>query len=207
MSKEQLSQVAQNVAEFLGIVLIAAISVFFNRIKKALQEKKARKFDLVINKSARTQALLSEIRALVDASRIKLFQLHNGEYFLSGESSMKCSMTHFYVKTGIAVPNHTQSQNIPTSHFANLFKCMRDNGYCHFQSPLTEGMDDHIDPAFRRMMSLNGARQAVIVPLLKKKDIWLGFIVVSWMDSDTEITEEMKQHILDYAQQITDQLG
>lgn len=197
----QLGQFLKSIADILGLVLLASTTLFFNRIKKYLQDRQARKFDLSINKSAKIQALLSEVRAVVDSDSVKLFQLHNGEYFLSGESSMKLSMTHFYVRTGIAIPDIQQHQNIPTTHFSNLFKCVRDNGHCIYPDLLQED-----DPALRRMMSSGGIHKALVLPVMRQKDIWTGLLVVSWMDGEVQITDQIKLATKSYAEQISDHL-
>lgn len=191
----------RNAAEFVGMILLAAVTLSLKRLKDNFQERKARKFDLSINRNAKVQALLSELRPIMDADRIELFQLHNGEYFLSGESQLKTSLTHFYVRTGIAMPLFEQNQNVPTSHFSNLFKYLKDQGFCHFPQDVTS------DAAFRRMLNVAGARTAFIVPVMKKKDVWIGFLVMSWIVEDSLIDEDKKNQAYDYAQQIADQLS
>lgn len=197
----QLGYLLKGIVDVLGLVLLASATLFFNRIKKYLQDRQARQFDLTINKSAKVQGLLSELRAVVDADNVKLFQLHNGEYFLSGESSMKLSMTHFYVRTGIAIPDVGQNQNIPTTQFSNLFKCVRDNGHCIYPDLLQED-----DPAFRRMMSMGGTHKAIILPVMRQKDIWTGLLILSWLAPDVQITDQIRLAAKNYADQISDQL-
>lgn len=193
----------RNAAEFIGVALLAAVSFSLKRWKDTWTERKARKFDLSINRNAKVQALLSELRPVMDADRVELFQLHNGEYFLSGESQLKTSLTHFYVRTGIAMPLFEQNQNVPTSHFSNLFKCMRDHGACHVPHQTHEEMD----AAFRRMLNIAGARMAFIVPVMKKKDVWIGFLVISRLTDDETLQDHQKAQAIDYAQQIADQLS
>lgn len=197
----QLGYFLKAVVDILGLVLLASATLFFNRIKKYLQDRQARQFDLTINKSAMVQGLLSELRAVVDSDRVRLFQLHNGEYFLSGESSMKISMTHVYVKTGIAIPTVSQNQNIPTTHFSNLFKCVRDNGHCIYPDLFQED-----DPEFRRMMNAGGTHKALILPVMRNKGIWTGIMVIDWMEKEVDITDQMRLASVSYAEQISDQL-
>lgn len=201
MNSLQLGQFLKSIVDILGLVLLASGTLFFNRIKTYLQDRQARRFDLTINKSAKIQALLSELRAVIDSDRVTLFQLHNGEYFLSGESSMKLSMTHVYVRTGIAIPPVVQNQNIPTTHFSNLFKCVRDHGHCIYPDSLQED-----DPEFRRLMNGGGAHKALVLPVMRKKDIWTGLLILSWLPGDIEITEQMRLASASYAEQISDNL-
>lgn len=201
MNSTQLAQLLKSIADILGLVLLASATFFFQRIKTWIQEHQARKFDLSINKSAKTQFLISELRAITDADRIKVFQLHNGEYFLNGGELMKSSMTHYYVKTGVAIPQLNDNQNIPTSHMSLLFKCMRDNGHC-----IMSNNPDEIDPAIRRLMSIGGIHTGLVVPMRRLNDAWVGYITIGWLEGGVEITPEIIADSVDYAQQVCDHL-
>jgi hypothetical protein len=204
MDNQGSGSLVQSAINVLGLVILAAASVFIRKIRRSLRDRKAKKFSVSIGKSARVQALLPELRALIDADRIQLFQLHNGEYFLSGESAMKTSITHVYVKTGVAVPNAEVYQNIPTSHFATLFEHLHAQGYCVYTDK-KERNHEEMDSLFRRMMNLTGANRCLVVPLLKKKDVWVGFVVIDWLDR-VQVTDEVLQQSKHYAQLLADLL-
>jgi hypothetical protein len=197
----QIAYLLKGIVDILGLVLLASTTLFFNKIKKYLQDRQARMFDLTINKSAKVQGLLTELRAIVDSDRVKLFQLHNGEYFMSGESSMKLSLTHFYVRIGVAIPALSTHQNIPTTHFSNLFKSVRDHGFCIYPDPAAD------DPAFRRMMNGSGTHKALVLPVKRGGgQIWTGLLILSWLNPDVQITSVQREDAARYADMISDEL-
>jgi hypothetical protein len=52
------------------------------------------------------QEKLTEVRVLLDADRVKLFQFHNGDHYIGGDSALKCSITHLSLKAGVSYPQN-----------------------------------------------------------------------------------------------------
>jgi hypothetical protein len=186
------------VADILVLMLVAFFVAGFKTIKEWLILKKSKNFDSTINHNAKINNLLSEVRVLYAADRVMLFQLHNGEYFLSGESNMKASMTHFVVKTGASCPIGNIYQNVPTTHLVHTFHTLKAEG-SSFYSITSE--DSDCDPTLRHLLALIGTRWAQIVPVRKSHDAWMGFIALSWME---DIEKPALPLLNSYAQQISD---
>ncbi len=183
----------------IAILIVAVVTVSLKNLQKYIQEKKATSFNRAINRNARLQNQLSEIRALLDSDRVKLFQIHNGEYFLSGESNMKCSLTHFYVRTGVAIPEGNL-QALPTTHFPNLFRRLKENQIAYYPETNT----DEQDPTLRHILNVNGVSKAVVYPLQKKPGVWVGFLIVSWLAEDQGYPANTAEVLKDYSQKLTD---
>ena len=198
----QYKEIITTIADITVLVMAAFTITFFKQIKQWLIERKSKSFDLAINRNSVINALLSELRALYRTDRVMFFQIHNGEYFLSGESNMKCSMTHFVVRTGVAMPIGSLYQNVPTTHLVSLFAELKDKNVSWFEVD-SETEAKH-DPTLRHLLALTGTRWALICPVKKYNNIWMGFVVLSWMD---DLGKPKEIELEKYAQQIADVLN
>jgi hypothetical protein len=196
----QYKELITTVSDILVLVMVAFFITFFKKIKEWLILRKSKTFDLTINKNSRLNNLLVELRLLYEADRVMFFQLHNGEYFLSGESNMKSSMTHFVVRTGIESPIGNIYQNVPTTHLVHTFQDLKSKGYGWYE---ITGTTD-CDPTMRHLLALVGTRWTLIVPVKKSSNAWMGFIALSWME-DTQMPDLVQ--VQEYAQQIADILN
>lgn len=195
----QYKELITTFSDIIVLILVALFITFFRTIKEWLILRKSKTFDSTINKNAKINSLLSELRVIYHADRAMLFQLHNGEYFLSGESNMKSSMTHFVVRTGVACPIGNLYQNVPTTHLVGTFHDLKEIGSSWYEIGHSE-----CDPTLRHLLALVGTKWAMIVPVRKSSDAWMGFIALSWME---EVKKPSLDELQSYAQQIADILN
>jgi len=192
-TKELLS----GIANLTTLVIILLFTAFSKKVKVWLEKKTNEKFENSINKSSLIRDHLAELRAMMGADRALLFQLHNGQYYFSGEGADKLSLTHFVVDAGVAIPDRagTRLQNIPISYWPETFKIMQSRGYFLEQS------EAFVDPFNAQMFSVDGVASVVCGPVKDRRGFWRGVIVVEFLNpvakTKVEIASEYGQKIGD----------
>lgn len=113
----KLGELTSGIGDLLGAVVVGVLAYVISYLKKKVERKDFFSVEKVLNRNMRVQSILYECRGAFDCDRVKLFQFHNGDYFLSGESVQKITLTHFALKRGISSPitNPPLYQNIPVS--------------------------------------------------------------------------------------------
>jgi hypothetical protein len=187
-----LQDLFHNFAEILIFLALAIVTAFLGRIKNWWKDRAVKQFERGINQNCRVRELLSELRVLCKADRAELWQLHNGEFYVSGTSIMKCSLTHYVTKTGIASPSPVQ--NIPTTHMLMTLKGLQDNT-CSQYAHGTLADDSFQDAIF----AATGNNIVVAAAVRDLRKNWIGIVCVAWI---RELTLDPKSEIESYAQQI-----
>jgi len=192
-------EIISNILNLAGLGAMFLFAGFYGKIKEWLEKKTNDKFERSINKTSLIRDNLAELRAITGAARVLLFQLHNGQYYFSGEGADKMSLTHFVVDSGVAVPERagTRLQNIPVTYWPETFRKMADNGY--FGKPA----EDFVDPFTAQMFSLDGVDYAVVGPVKDRRGFWRGVLVVCSMDG----SRLEHEHAAAYGQKIGDLLS
>ena len=168
------------VSHAADITLVAALLLFTtssSKIKAWLEKQTNDKFERSINKNSRIRDQLAELRVLYGAERVLLFQLHNGQYYFSGEGADKLSLTHFNVDAGIAVPENpgTRLANIPFTYLPDLFKLMTEKGMFFVKT------SDMADPFAAQMLSMDGVEACVVGPIKDRRSFWRGVLLICFM--------------------------
>jgi len=189
-----------HVIDIGAVVALLLFSTFSKKIKEWLESKVNAKFERSINKTSIVRDLLAELRAIYEADRVLLFQLHNGQYYFSGEGADKLSLTHFVVGAGIAIPDRSGArlQNIPTTYWPELFKTMSEEGY--FSAAVAE----FTDPFAAQMFSVDGVTHAICGPVKDRRGHWRGMLVVSYLSEVTSLSTDVAT---EYGQKIGDFLS
>jgi hypothetical protein len=156
-----------------GAILLAMISIFFyfvfNPTKgfELYDEWKDRQHDYLMemrmDNAPKVQSLIDKLTFKVDASRVLLLELHNGNTSVGGIPFTKCSATFEGLNIGAhPVANQYQNQNLSLIPFvSHLFDCgywcgntdqlleidralyykMKSNNTEHFAACVIEGVD------------------------------------------------------------------
>lgn len=186
-----------NIVSMTTLVIAISFTAFQKKIRAWLEKRVNDKFENSINKSSLIRDHLAELRAMLAADRALLFQLHNGQYYFSGEGADKLSLTHFVVDAGVAIPDRagTRLQNVPISYWPETFKIMQSKGYFMEQS------DAFVDPFNAQMFSVDGVSTVVCGPVKDRRGFWRGVLVVEYLEkknkSDVHIAAEYGQRIGD----------
>jgi hypothetical protein len=193
-------EVLPEISNMTMLVIMLAITTFSKKIRTWLEKKTNEKFENSINKSSLIRDHLAELRAIMGADRVLLFQLHNGQYYFSGEGADKLSLTHFVVDAGVAVPDRagTRLQNIPISYWPETLKIMQTKGY------FLEQASGFADPFNAQMFSVDGVFSVVCGPVKDRRGFWRGVIVVEYLN---EVRKAPVPIASEYGQKIGDLLS
>jgi len=172
----------------VGGYVLAAIGLFFSaQIKKWFVSKSFFDPSKMISKNVQVRDFLIELRALIDADRVKLFQFHNGEYYVSGESVMKLSMTHVAVKTGISYPElaNIHYSSIPTSYLTRILQSLYKEEFLIVHTQILED-----DQYIKNIFIAHGIKSAILYPVSNVKGQWIGILMAVWI-GDVEPTIDL----------------
>lgn len=188
-----LQALIDNLGESAAVGVLAILGMFRGRITNWWKDRAIKAFERGINQNVRLRELLSELRVPYKADRVCLYQFHNGDYYHSGESIMKCSLTHFVTKIGVANP--TASLNLPSTQMIMSLKALQD----HPTVPLL--YDTFTDDNFlESLFTDNGTYKAMATTVRDTRRNWIGILCVSWMsDPGPAVTGES---LLSYSRQI-----
>lgn len=163
----------------IGGYILAAIGLFFSaQIKKWFISKQFFDPSKMITKNVQVRDYLIELRALIEADRVKLFQFHNGEYYVSGESVMKLSMTHVSVRTGISYPElaNTHYSSIPTSYLTRILQSLYKEEFLIIHANSLEE-----DQYLKHIFVAHGIKTAILYPVANAHGQWIGIIMAVWL--------------------------
>ena len=165
--------VTKNLYEVGGYVAFATSFVLVTRLREWFKHIK---FDgpRHINKNSTIRDALVEIRAIQDADRAILFQFHNGDKFVSGESIMKLMMTHVVMKTGISFPiDLYEAGSIPTTHITKTLFELNKSG-CIYAT-----MQD--DSYLCHMFTAGNIESSIMLQVKSYKDEWIGVLMLVYL--------------------------
>lgn len=195
-----MRELLPELANVTMLVILLLFTAFNKKIRAWLEHKTNEKFENSINKSSLIRDHLAELRAILGADRVLLFQLHNGQYYFSGEGADKLSLTHFVVDAGVAVPDRagTRLQNIPISYWPETFKIMQTRGY------FLEQAVQFVDPFNAQMFSVDGVVSVLCGPVKDRRNFWRGVLVVEFL---SEVKKTSVSTASEYGQKIGDLLS
>ena len=168
----------KNFTEISGYIFVALSFVLLTMVKNWFS--KAKFFDAarMINYNSKIRDLLVELRTVQNADRAKLFQFHNGEYFVSGESVMKFSLTHVAMKTGISFPELSASYvSVPTGYLTRTLEALQTDGV---HKIVTEESED--DFFLKHIFVAEGIQYCLMAPVMDNKGHWVGFVMCVWLN-------------------------
>lgn len=183
-----ISSDLKDVAEFVGYVIVGILAsmfgVFKKKAKKYIEDKKQKNFLKVISQSSLLRDLLVEVRTVYKADRGMLFQIKNGEYYISGESDQKLCLTHLVNAHGISFLNSvgTTYQNMPVGLSARTLAKVIQEGF--YTSSLTL---DNIDCYLHSVLFSDGHKKFAMVPALNLRNQVVGVIVLVWNNESRDI--------------------
>jgi hypothetical protein len=188
-----------SIGQILAGVLIGAFALWMNKVQGYLKSKN-KSMHRIITENMMLKQLLSEVRNFYDADRVELYQFHNGEYFASGTSIQKISMTNFVMARGVSVPMEVSKQNIPIGYVASLTDEIMKSSYVYFSSADLLG-----ESYFKGILRYGGARTALLRGIFCPKHSMIGFVALSWFE-DVVLTQEKLAAIKEYSVRIGDEL-
>lgn len=194
---ESWGRMADSIGELVVLVLAGIGAAFFGRIKTWWKDRALKRFERGINQNVRLRELLSELRVPYSADRVCLYQFHNGDYYHSGESIMKCSLTHFVTKVGVANP--IAGEHIPSTQMIMSLKALQESLVCEFTQD--SGVDDtFIDSVF----TASGTHTILATAVRDNRRNWIGILFVAWISKPNHAEHAS---LISYSKQIGDFLS
>lgn len=123
-----LSTVWKEVGSILGLLMAGFLGYFVpkisNKIKTAIKQ---RLFDQSLKKSVDLKVKLAELKVKLKATRIYLYQFHNGTVFLGGHDFHKYSVSAVFEIVSQGLSREIQNmQSVPLSKYAELLNYFLD---------------------------------------------------------------------------------
>lgn len=168
----------KNFTEISGYILVAFSFVLVSMVRTWFA--KAKFFDAakMINRNTHIRDLLVELRTVQNSDRAKLFQFHNGEYFVTGQSAMKMSLTHVAMKTGVSFPELSASYvSIPTGYLTRTLENIQRDGVFMM---VTEDSED--DFFLKHIFLAEGIQCCLMAPVMDNKKNWVGLVMCVWLN-------------------------
>ena len=114
------------------------------------------------------------------ASRVLIYQPHNGLTYTSGQHQWKVSHTHEVLERGISSVKHWV-QNEPSAEFMKSYPDLLKEGFCLLA--VNSSLEDN--PEVRHKFLNHGVKGCLIVAIKGyKEDELIAFIGLHWNDSD-----------------------
>lgn len=170
-----------SLALFAGIVYFLISQRKERRYKRRVTSFYGNDTDSLINSK------LAKIRFDFDADKAKLFQFHNGGAFLHGHAMKKMSLSYLQVKPGVAPPNVSRLQNLPTSFFPNMM-----NRFLEGKGVIVWKTKDAPDAFLRTRETEENVAIVMLASVWNKHNNLIGFISLNWTEAKVLEIDEPK---------------
>jgi len=194
MTNQELYDLGKQIAPFFAGVFAYGASKLLDQWKN---RKRRCNVSADISKNTTILSKLIEARLLADCDRVKLYQFYNGDFYVSGQSIVKCAVTHMSVKPGVAPQvGGDNSYQIPIGWLHDIVKPLLSAKFYHL---ITEELQDS---DWKATKLLNEDRALHIVRLGSPSNM-RGFLEIAWHDDTAKMTPEIEKEII----MIVDQLN
>lgn len=180
-----------------GVVsaITAVMGMYF---KMKYDEKKSKEFSYDPNQHSSVVAALEYVLEETEADRAYVLEFHNGEHYFSGRSQQKVSCTYEVVSEGISAECH-KIQNIRTSNFHGLIKCIADEKT--FACPNLEEYTEDI--TFKSFLESKGVKSIFARPIKTLNGRILGVIGLEYVKENRAWSEEAEEFVKKQARVIS----
>jgi hypothetical protein len=177
-------------------LMVLLIFMIHDKVKAKIKNNQYKNLTVFLKKNEQIQQKLTELRVILNADRAKLFQFHNGDYYIGGDSALKCTLTNVSVSDGVSYPQQalTYYSSATVSSASQYINPAVEKEVGFFS--LVENLKDD---DWKRMKTLNGTKSILINKLGHGNNI-IGFVIISWQQEVKEPTKEqlkMIQSVLD----------
>jgi len=164
---------------------VLLLFMIYEKVRERIKTKEYNSLTLLLEKNEQIQEKLTEVRVILGADRVKLFQFHNGDRYINGDSALKCSITHLSLKAGVAYPQNalTCYSNVIVTSLGNYVP-NTIRGKCFFSR-----VDNLVDGDWKSIKILNGTKTILMVKVGSEPHIG-GFVIVSWQNESKEPNKE-----------------
>ena len=175
----------------IGAVTVAVIKSYKNTKKEIDTLPKKIKYqvnidDIIISK-------MEDLKELLNADRVQVYDFHNGGHYANGRSALKTSCSYEVIRTGVS---HKQSylQSIPLSCLSRFVRKLMNDGFLEVKN--LEEIKDEMPSTYqlKKDMEINSFYDVI---LNNKNGEPIGFLAVQYVKNEYNIlSEKDKQEVL-----------
>lgn len=180
MDFDKITTVATAIGTFLAggyicyRVCKAKIEEFLGKLQTSVSSKVPRQSQIDIQILKR----MEEVKELLNADRIHVYEFHNGEHYANGRSALKVSCTYEVCRTGVNTIQR-ESMSLPISCMPRYIAKVLDNSTVNVKD-----IDDIKEemPATYNLKVSQGVRAYTNEVIYNKLREPVGFIEIQWFD-------------------------
>lgn len=160
------------------IASLGTLVVTIIKAKKKIEDSIPRKLRRQSNIDIEIITRMEELKELIDADRVQIYDFHNGEHYANGRSALKISCTYEVVRAGI---NSTQQflQAIPLSCIPHFTKKLLNNN--SFEVSNLEELKDTM-PSTYNLKKQFGVKSFYDIILNNKEGEPIGFLGIQYVN-------------------------
>lgn len=191
----------ENITHFLNdfALLIVAIGAVVAAIIKSYKNTKKeidtlpKKIKQQVNIDDLIISKMEDLKELLNADRVQVYDFHNGGHYANGRSALKTSCSYEVIRTGVS---HKQSylQSIPLSCLSRFVSKLMNDGFLEVRN--LEEIKDEMPSTYqlKKDMDINSFYDVI---LNNKNGEPIGFLAVQYVKNEYNIlSEKDKQEVL-----------
>ena len=166
------------------LALTALISAFtgvllaFTKLKKQVEETIPSKIRRQSGIDLKVLKRMEEVKEIMDADRVHVYEFHNGEHYANGRSALKTSCTYEVLRQGIT-SHQMKLQSIPLTCIPKFIKTLLDKNQLEVKDieDLKETM-----PATYSLKKAQDIKSFYDIILNNKQGEPIGFIAIQYVN-------------------------
>ena len=191
----------ENIINFLNdfSLLIVAVSATIVAILKSYKNTKSeidtlpKRIKQQVNIDDNIISKMEDLKELLNADRVQIYDFHNGGHYANGRSALKTSCSYEVIRTGIS---HKQNylQSIPLSCLSRFVSKLMNDGFLEVRN--LEEIKDEMPSTYqlKKDMQINSFYDVI---LNNKNGEPIGFLAVQYVKNKYNIlSEKDKQEVL-----------
>ena len=121
---------------------------------------------------------MEEVKEILDADRVLVYEFHNGEHYANGRSALKVTCTYEVCRAGVKSVQR-ESMSVPISIMPRYIATILDNSIVDVKD--IEDIKETMPATYNIKVSRNVTSYSNVVILNSKKEP-VGYIEVEWFD-------------------------
>lgn len=121
---------------------------------------------------------MEEVKEIMDADRVHVYEFHNGEHYANGRSALKVSCTYEVVRAGTQSVQRS-CMSVPLSVMPKYIATILDNSIVNVKD--IENIRDSMPATYNLKFSQN-VKAFTNVVIINRQNEPVGFIEVQWFD-------------------------
>lgn len=166
------------------IGLTAVLSAFagtiaaFTKLKKQVEESIPSRIKRQTSVDTEIIRRMEQVKELLNADRVQIYDFHNGEHYANGRSALKTSCTYEVLRQGI-ISHQMKLQSIPLSCIPKFIKTLLDKNQVEVKN--LEDIKDTM-PATYSLKKAQDIKSFYDIILNNKQGEPIGFIAIQYVN-------------------------